>query len=705
MNQVPTRLARLRDILPPTLLAPSQLLFFGPFATYARNEGEFAVPFRDLVAVWAWPFVALTALLAVLLLVLPARWLPRAVGLLFATGVLLWVQGNLLVVDYGPLYGVALDLESHAWRAPWELGLWVAVLFLALRFSGPVARIAPFASAVLMALQLTVAAVSATDSVREADTSAAPDDPQWTEVPERIFELSRDRNVVHIVLDGFLSDVFGEWLERERAAFDRDFSGFTFFREHLGAFRTTRASMPAMFSGVPYRNNQRFDRFRQRLARRPSIFSVLAGEGYRVNSVTFHNSEHPPASMRRAAVRYSVPTPFASRRSYERFAAAELFDLTLFRHVPHGLKGMVYNDDTWLTQRLTGASARGSRPSNHVAFLDEFTDRMAPATDDPVYLFLHVLPPHPPLVLDAECRFVGRQKFTAAAYGAQARCALRVVQRFLHRLRELDAYDRSVIVVAADHGWMFERPGHPLKGIPTPAGPLDRIASGAMPLLAVKPAGASGPVRTSQAPTSVTDIPATVATLAGVAAHPLPGRSVFDVAPAEPRTRTYAFHSWSDGDWKRRYFQAMLLFDVNGPVLRPESWTFRRVIFDPTTRLEEAIERRQIGLSGVQAGGDGPFRWGEPYVATWAPPSARQVNITARRAPGLAAALALTIRIDGRAVARHELGDGEWHAWSQPLEPRERGAPVAIELILDQPARTRDSPLYVVQYRSPLWSR
>ena len=62
---------------------------------------------------------------------MPARWFPRYVAALCAVGVLLWTQGNLLLADYGLLDGGGLDLASHAWRTPFEAGMWVCVLLIA----------------------------------------------------------------------------------------------------------------------------------------------------------------------------------------------------------------------------------------------------------------------------------------------------------------------------------------------------------------------------------------------------------------------------------------------------------------------------------------------------------------------------------------------------------------------------------------------
>ena len=81
--------------------------------------------------------------------------------------------------------------------------------------------------------------------------------------------------MIHIVLDAFPSWIFAELLEQERSTFDRDFSGFSFFADHLGAFPTTRASMPAMLTGMAYRNEVPLNDFIRENIRERSIFSVL----------------------------------------------------------------------------------------------------------------------------------------------------------------------------------------------------------------------------------------------------------------------------------------------------------------------------------------------------------------------------------------------------------------------------------------------
>ena len=145
------RWRRLRTVLLPALLGPSQVLLFGPWTVHNTNRTEFLVGFWELAPGWVWLLGPIVGALAVLGFILPTRWFPRYVAGLCAVGVLLWAQGNLLLADYGLLDGVSLDLASHAWRTPLETGLWLGVLVLAVVFAGPAARTAPVASGVLAA--------------------------------------------------------------------------------------------------------------------------------------------------------------------------------------------------------------------------------------------------------------------------------------------------------------------------------------------------------------------------------------------------------------------------------------------------------------------------------------------------------------------------------------------------------------------------
>jgi len=580
---------RLLLVAGPALVGPLMLFLVGPHIIHSANRGEFSVTFAAL----SWPWIVGATMLSWALLVsvgvvaslLSDRLTRIWASLLLVAGLLVWVQGTLLVPDVGPLFGERLNLAAHDGRAWYEGLLWIGGLLTAILFAQPISRVATFVSlsfAVLQVGTVVAGSVAATPDARGSDSP-------WSAPAPELFTLSRSTNIVHIVLDAFLSELFDEALRDERAWMDQAYSGFTYFPEHLGAFPTTRASMPAMLAGAVYRNDEPFEQFLRRTVLRQSVASVLSESGYQVRSITFHAREHQAVSGESpSVVRYTIPTPYGGYDDYVRFTALQLFDLSLFRSVPQTLKHRVYNDERWLWQRwyaqggLDAPAARTARSSNHAAFLTDMVDRLDASGEAPVYQFLHVALPHPPLVLDRECGFVDRRSVERRAYAAQSRCALNLVGRLLDRLRALGIYDRSAIVLTADHGWRLPRRGHPLAGTPTPAGDLQDVALTAMPLLAVKPFGASGPVRVSMAPTTITDIPPTIARLASLAPEVFPGPGVLDIDAGSDRARGFAFHSWRDTDWRREYFDALHVFSVEGPIRQPASWRFKQTISTPS---------------------------------------------------------------------------------------------------------------------------
>ena len=688
------RWRRLRTVLFPALLGPSQLLLFGPWTVHETNRTEFLVGFWELAPNLVWLIGPVVGVLATLGIVMPARWFPRYVAGLCAVGVLLWAQGNLLLADYGLLDGRSLDLASHAWRTPLETGLWLGVLVLAVVFAGPAARTAPVASGVLVALQATVLLVPMSGEATGRGITGDPADDSaavWRLPPPETYELSSTHNIIHIVLDTFPTYTFVDILEADRSTFDRDWSGFTFFPDHLGAYVYTKGSMPAMLSGVAFRNEMPFAEF---LDHHPSIFHTLGQQGYRLRSLTSFGNDHPSRSFpgADATIRYDIPNPYGSYRDYVDVTVARLLDLSLFRHAPHALKPGIYRNQQWLFQQRI-ALRRGPEAADHRAFGDamflrDFAAQVTAGDDKPVYTLLHVLAPHLAVATDADCNSRLSMHPVQEEFTDQARCALSSVRALFDRLRALDLYDRSAIIVTSDHGWSRFMPEdqHPMDGMRTPARvTLAEVEAFATPLLLVKPFGARGPLRTSYVPTAITDIPSTVLDIADLPDTLGRGTSVFRIDPAARRQRTYAHHTNRPNRLRSPFFDALYVFSVNGRVTEPDAWSFHQTVFGPTD--DRATQRREysIGLSVVQDDtarqpGTRVYRTDE-YAVFYAAPQNSNVTFDIRRMPAMATAQTVEVRIDGEVVDRRVLTDDAWHTLSYPVKARSEDSPFGIELV------------------------
>jgi hypothetical protein len=662
---------RLKDVVAPALLVVLPLCLFGPYTIFSGNEAEFSAPFWVLVRPLLFAGVGIAATLIVVGLVLPLELFRSYVVLLFSVGLVIWIQGNLLVADYGAFTGSAIDWTTESWRNPYEIALWIAVPVLSVAAAKYVVRVAPFASGVLAALQ----AAALITSVVRAD-SATP--ARWQGPTESMFELSRTRNVLHIVLDAFQADVFGEILAEERPLLDRSLSGAVFFANHTGAFPTTIASMPAMLTGKVYRNDRPLQRYMRDILKEASIFKSLRASGYRVDAASgmYHGSE--------AATNYvRLQRPYVSYDEYIQFTAWQLADLSLFRHAPHILRPLIHNDESWRLQAVFGpgdTSTRRHHSVNGAVVLYEFAKNMRPTTDEPVSKYIHVGIPHRPVVVNGNCEFIGVVRATRAAYKEQARCALKRVAQILDRLKDAGVYDKTFVVISSDHG-IGSAPPQFVNNRKTPMGEVARIAGNAMALLVVKPLNSNGPVRVSRAPTTITDIPATILHGVGVAQN-LPGEPALKLPEDAARVRPWAFYDWERDDWGQNYFPTLDIIEINGPVLDGNNWTLTDTLYEPNAG--EAARTR--GLYDVHRSRSGvEYRWSMPDIFFHVPADARFFEIKIRSvAPK---PQTVTVSAGDQLLGKVTLDDQSWVPIKYALPPPQNPAAHWVHINADPPWR------------------
>ena len=679
---------RLTAVVAPALFVVLPLCLFGPHTIYSGNEAEFSAPFWVLVR----PLLVAGALAAALLILAGVVLSPKVrrayVALLFGVGLVLWIQANFLVANYAAFTGAAVDFSVESWRNPYEITLWALVPLLSVLGARYVSSVAPFASATLIVLQAAALIV--------AVSQAEPGRSAWKGPSEAMFDLSRRQNVLHIVLDGFQSELFHEILAENRPLFDRSWSGATFFADHAGAFPSTIVSIPAMLTGSVYRNERHLQRYIRDHFEQGSLFKSLRAGGYRVDSVTEMRYDNQSATNF-----FRMPRPYVAYSEYIRFGALQLADLSLFRHAPHILRPKIYNDDKWFLQTRYGPGDTTSRrlhPVNGAAVLGEFSRRLRPAIDEPLYKFIHVGIPHMPLAVGADCEYTGITRVSREGYKAQARCAVNRVTAILDRLKDIGVYDNTLVVVASDHGLGFT-PKQFANDRQLPPAALSTLAARSMALLVVKPRGAHGAVRVSYAPTAITDIPATILDAAGVS-HTLPGTPALKLEEHARRPRMFAMYDWEHEDWKQAYFDVLDVMAINGRLLDGNNWKFVESVYSPNA----GPEARTRGLYETHRSRSGAvYRWSMPQAFFDVPPDARWFEVSVRSiAP---TPQTVTLLSGDHVVDAVTLRDQSWVTLKKPLPPPQPAGARWIEMRVEPPWRPRGTRRMLgVQTREVRWS-
>jgi hypothetical protein len=514
------------EILPPLLLIASNLFLFTPFVLFQGSPQEFESGYLGILAVHA---IALFAMVGIGIAVhsrlnkLAGITGDRIVALLFGVGILLWAQRSFLMWDYGDLDGRGIDWQSFSWQGYVDLSIWAVLLILC--YLRPViwVRACRIGCTLLILMQLSLLLVQGISL--DKTFWLRPAAHQNQQPPPEHFRYSATQNVIHILLDSFQTDVFLELVRDE--GFEDEFDGFTLLFENAAVSPFTSLSIPAIFSGDIFDGSMPFEQYYKQ-AIESGIPSYLFNTGYNVRLT-------PVISMRgsKSTSYFKTPNRYTASRGGVTFhEAILLIDVGLFRQSPHFVRRLIYNDNNWVLSHLISKSPNETS-FQHKAFFRDYTAKLTVEDATPAYHFVHLqtLPdgssagkPLPP---------------TRSNFKNEGKYILRLFVAFLQRLKDLDIYDASLIVLQGDHGSIFD----PIvEGEAKPGLPIRMPA-----LLTIKPPMARGALKISHAPTNVADVPATIQSILELTRE-FPGASVFDLEPNTDRTRDFVTYLGGEED-------------------------------------------------------------------------------------------------------------------------------------------------------------
>ena len=615
-------------MLSPALLIVLNIFFFGPFTIYKGNLSESAAPLISILSFYLIPALVLFLVLAGTGVLLPNKLHRRYISIIFVFGVLIWLQGNLLVWKYGLLDGKAFDWTKGEWRGWVDGGLWLLLLAVGFCFYKKVNRIAMLVSIVLICLQAVYVGFSSCQTPKIWKTVSQAHYPS-----DEIYEFSSKKNVVQFILDAFQSDIFQDIIDEDPSYYKKELEGFTFFKETTASFPTTYMSVPAILSGKNYQNHIPMPEFVKETLNGKTITNVLYDKGYEIDLV--HGGGRRYFEGRFSNAFWPGRLYAESKYHYVRGKAALMLDLVLFRSVPHLLKGAVYNNQLWLAQRLIGWTYGSQLILSHRTFLQDLISKMSVSRTQPVYKLVHLMITHTPLVMNADCEYVGKVlPFTRENLKIQLACGLDSAIEFFQRLKSFGIYDSSLIILQADHGGGMKVQ---LKSVDEKGGStsfinsidLTRIVGSALPLLAIKPPYSKGPLKISEAPAMLTDIPATISSVLKLNEE-FPGISVFKIDPQGVRERRTYYYKWRAENWQDEYFNRMDEYIIKGSVFDEASWRPGSTSYPPgkgvfgtctTTKIDfgttESDRFKRFGWGGNESSkGRHSFNWALGYSAS-----------------------------------------------------------------------------------------
>ena len=506
--------------LPLCLFFALTLTLFAATQMVCDNQEEFWFTWAQMapgvVRVGLWVWGALTLLLAVL----PRRAFPWGQGVLLGLGVAALLQGNGLNADYGALNGQAIAWGEYTVYGLINTALWAGLLFICLslrrwkRF-GALCVVLPCLLAVGEGGWIAYRAAQAPTPQTETYLSQAG-----------LYTVGTEENLLVLVLDSVDADQFAQALA-EDPDLSRRLEGFTWYRNAMGLSDPTKYGLPALLTGQAYTQPVDYAGFIAAAYADAPLYTMLAGDVWDARFFTDSRYVSLDAGVvdNLAREELAVNDPAGLTR--------DLLRLCAFRYAPHFLKPQL-----WMYSNvfLPYAQAQGE-PVYEVtdpAFDARLREEGLEATVERAFRLIHLTGMHPPYTMDADCQYQA-QGVTAQE---QMRGCLRLAEDYLEQLRALGVYDRSAVLILADHGTETVH----------------------RPLLLLKRPGDTGKMAVNDAPVSYADLPATyVALLTGAQA----GTELWSIPQGQARTRLY-YHESSRNN-------AFNLYEYSTQALSP-SW-------------------------------------------------------------------------------------------------------------------------------------
>jgi hypothetical protein len=541
-------------------LASFFLFLHGPIDIYLHNSDEFSSNIGELVRIFSLMAGILFVLVVALIFISPRMVRNTIIRVLAFTVLSSWTLSNFLYGNYGRLDGEPLAIEM--WSPLALLQTAVLLFLLALVVKLKIENVFKI-SAVLFLVGLVSSTVVAMSKKTET-TQSSP-----TGFRSTLTEFSSHKNVIHVVLDELSSDLLLRAIESDSEIEDA-FDGFTLFSDTLSVYPSTVMSISLLMTGEVYRNSEPKNVFLDKLKKQNKGIERLTTVGYELDSYT---SCKLNVVERCTNLRTNIITKDAVQ-----IEALQLLDLFIFKSVPDYLKPAVYNHEQWLLLEMSSHNSYLKFPSGraHLLFEKYVEDISVSDNISPRYKFFHSMVTHSPASLNADCRIVESEKRANWSKVEFVKCGIGHFTDLLKKLKELEIYDETMIVLSSDHGsnWIddsVDTRGFKDRGIKL------TMVSRASASMAIKPFNSRGAIVMAHVPVSLRDIPQTILAANGLdlntsAKNSSETRDVFSVSPTEQREREFLFYTWETKYWREEVLPPINTLKINGRIKDPNSW-------------------------------------------------------------------------------------------------------------------------------------
>lgn len=498
---------------------------FAPLDLFVSNINDLWFDIYDIFPE-ILKFAGMAFATMLLLGLLFTRFLPKFSHVLFVIFftilVILYVQGNFLVIDVGKLDGEEIEWSNYCWMSALHLvgyALMITCVIL-LRVKLKYAKFSRVMCIVCICLSL-VQISTLTVSMTLMHGLASQE--QYVPTEENTTSYSTSKNFNIIVMDTFDIRVLDKVIE-ENPEFCREvFKDFTYYSDNAGQFTLTDFAIPQILTGEMYLNQCQYGDFINEAYSNSPFLNRLIDDGWNTNiytTVTIPQNDFVKKITNWEKIDFA-PKSNATITNFYRLLA--------FRYAPQCIRPFFVFDMDDFDDDKQMYSVNDSTTFDETT--EEYNWRnyifykriknMKADTEDKMFHFFHIKGIHAVRELTPEMT-ITKDELSLEESGY---VMVKLLGYYFDKLKAIGAYDNSVIMIMADHGCNKCEGG--------------KIHS---PILLVKGYGENHSMEISKAPTSFGDLQDAYPRLLDGAMS----NQIFDVQEGDERTR-YFYYTTYDG--------------------------------------------------------------------------------------------------------------------------------------------------------------
>lgn len=528
------------------------LSVFAPVEVYYSNKDEF------WFSAWQVAGIAFAVfIVAELVLLLISYFLCNTgisvycyIILLFLM-VYLYIQGNYIPRNYGVLNGAEIDWDKYVNYGNASLVLTLVCLALGgimiIKFRKMIFKWGSVLSIFIFSVQI----VTLLTLVIQGAINLSENDRNSKVVTDyKMFNLSENSNIIVFILDQFDGEYLNYLLDKDYDMYSDVFEDFTYYKDTVGAYPTTKGALPQILTGVWYENEMPYADYVENAYMNNNIYKCFEANAYSVGIYTdrryLSSDINEYENVELGTYKIGNKLDFINN----------LYRMVAFNYAPHQWKKIFFYDSTNFEPQKKLMSKHSAYSSDVHAFEKNMkTDGIVASEKSNCFRLYHLEGTHVPYTFGRD--LVTDENMEYTPYDEAAGCCM-LVKKYINKLKDLGIYDNTAIVIMADHG-----------GVGFCQNPIYLVKN-----------------RNEAHDFKISDMPMSYEYLPNIWTAFIDGEMVDETllkSCRRTKNRRFLYYKW-DESWDRDYLPIMLEAYVNGPAYEAKNIMLSGVHFAPEQR-------------------------------------------------------------------------------------------------------------------------